>query len=133
MTADLILANATLVLPGQTLTGSLVVRDGRIAAIDPGGAIAQGAVDCEGDFVAPGLVELHTDNLERHLSPRPKVDWPHQAATVAHDGELASTGITTVFDAIRVGSIVWNGSPDYPKYARAMAERDPSPCARPNA
>ena len=122
MTADLILANATLVLPGETVSGSLVVRDGRIAAIDPGRAIAQGAVDCEGDFVAPGLVELHTDNLERHLTPRPKVDWPHQAAIVAHDGELASTGITTVFDAIRVGSIVSDGSPDYPKYARAMAD-----------
>lgn len=122
MTADLILANATLVLPGETVRGSLAVRGGRIAAIDSGPTMARGAIDCEGDFVAPGLFELHTDNLERHLNPRPKVDWPHQAAIIAHDAELAATGITTVFDAIRVGSIISDGSPDYPRYARAMAD-----------
>ena len=58
-----------------------------------------------GDYVLPGLVELHTDNLERHIEPRPEVDWPHLPALVAHDAELASTGITTVFDALRTGSI----------------------------
>mgnify|MGYP006275019291 FL=1 len=122
MTSDLILANATLVLPDETVTGSVAVRDGVITAIDTGSAVPAGAVDCEGDYVAPGLVELHTDNLERHISPRPRVDWPHNAAIVAHDAELASTGITTVFDAIRVGSITSDGFEDYPKYARAMAD-----------
>ncbi|MCA8879388.1 MAG: alpha-D-ribose 1-methylphosphonate 5-triphosphate diphosphatase [Rhodobacteraceae bacterium] len=122
MIDDLILANATLILPTETVRGGLVVRDGRIAAIDQGRTVARDAIDCAGDFVAPGLVELHTDNLERHLSPRPKVDWPHQAAIVAHDAELASAGITTVFDAIRVGSIVSGGATDYPKYARTMAD-----------
>lgn len=67
-------------------------------------------------------MELHTDNLERHLNPRPKVDWPHQAAILAHDGELASTGITTVFDAIRVGSIPTATSVDYARYARPLAD-----------
>lgn len=56
-------------------------------------------------MVVPGLIELHTDNLERHLKPRPTVEWPHGAAVVAHDGEMASAGITTVFDAVRVGSL----------------------------
>lgn len=122
MTAALVLANAMLVLPGETRPGSLVVRDGQIAALATGAAVPSGAVDCAGDFLAPGLVELHTDNLERHLSPRPKVDWPHQAAILAHDGELASTGITTVFDAIRVGSIPTATSVDYARYARPMAD-----------
>ena len=122
MTAALVLANAMLVLPGETRRGSLSVRDGRIAALDSGSTVPPGAIDCEGDFLAPGLVELHTDNLERHLSPRPKVDWPHQAAILAHDGELASTGITTVFDAIRVGSIPTATSVDYARYARPLAD-----------
>jgi len=122
MPSELILANATLALPGETVRGSVAIRDGRIADVDQGGGVPTGAVDCEGDVLAPGLVELHTDNLERHIAPRPKVDWPHNAAIVAHDAELASTGITTVFDAIRVGSIVSDGSPGYPKYARGMAD-----------
>lgn len=105
MTEPLILANATLVLPGETRTGSITLKDGLIADIADGTSVPAGALDMEGDYVSPGLVELHTDNLERHIQPRPKVDWPHAAAIIAHDAELAGTGITTVFDAMRVGSI----------------------------
>ena len=117
----LVLANARLVLPAGTATGVVHVRDGRIAAIDTGAAVPAGAIDCEGDLLAPGLVELHTDNLERHLEPRPGVHWPAPAAIVAHDAELAGCGITTVFDALRVGSLVAGGKAGYRKYARPLA------------
>ena len=120
MTEDLILANALLVLPDETVTGSLRVRAGRISDMDTGASVPVGAIDCAGDFVCPGLVELHTDNLERHIQPRPRVDWPHAAAILAHDAELASTGITTVFDAMRVGSIP-SGAGRYGKYARGLS------------
>lgn len=116
-----ILANATLVLPTEVIQGSLQLTDGRITAIDQGTTVPAGAIDCQGDLVMPGLIELHTDNLERHLQPRPKVDWPHQAAIIAHDAELASVGITTVFDALRVGSIISNAKTGYAEYARAVA------------
>ncbi len=118
---ETVLANAKLVLPGESFLGSVVIRGGRIAAIGQGGAIPAGAMDCEGDMIIPGLIELHTDNLERHIQPRPKVDWPHANAIIAHDGELASVGITTVFDALRVGSIVTNDRAQYGAYARALA------------
>jgi len=120
MTQETILANATLVLPGETLTGSVVLQDGMIKDIVTGPAVPPNALDCQGDILAPGLIELHTDNLERHIQPRPKVDWPHNAAILAHDAELASTGITTVFDAMRVGSIP-SGKGRYLKYARDLA------------
>jgi alpha-D-ribose 1-methylphosphonate 5-triphosphate diphosphatase len=123
MTTDIVFANAQLILPDEVINGSLVVRDGHIVDIDHGGAVPTGAIDCAGDYLSPGLVELHTDNLERHMQPRPKVDWPNQAAIIAHDRELAGTGITTVFDAIRVGSIVSdNGKKRYSQYARGMAD-----------
>ena len=118
---ETILANATLVLEGEVLRGSLRLAEGLIADITEGGAISPGAVDCGGDLVLPGLIELHTDNLERHLEPRPKVGWPHLSAIVAHDAELASTGITTVFDALRVGSLVSSGKTSDGEYARAVA------------
>ena len=122
MTQETVLTNARIVLPTEVIEGSLVLRDGRIADISQGGSAAAGAQDCEGDYLCPGLIELHTDNLERHMTPRPKVDWPHRAAILAHDRELAGTGITTVFDAIRVGSIVSSSSRRYGKYARQMAD-----------
>ncbi|WP_093743378.1 alpha-D-ribose 1-methylphosphonate 5-triphosphate diphosphatase [Sulfitobacter delicatus] len=123
MTKETILANAKLILSDGVITGSLLLRDGVIADIAEGATVPKGEIDCAGNYLAPGLVELHTDNLERHMKPRPMVDWPHRAAIIAHDRELAGTGITTVFDAIRVGSIVSDdGRKRYGKYARNMAD-----------
>lgn len=102
---DLVLANARLVLAGEVVRGSLAVAGGRIAAIAEGGHVPAGAIDCEGAVLIPGLVELHTDNLEKHLRPRPGVHWPRAAAVLAHDGEIAAAGITTVFDAVRAGTL----------------------------
>lgn len=121
VSSELCLANAQLVLADQVITGSVTIEQGVISDITEGDHIAAGAVDCGGDFVIPGLVELHTDNVERHIEPRPDVDWPHLAALIAHDAELASTGITTVFDAMRVGSI-HSGKGRYVDYARKLAD-----------
>jgi alpha-D-ribose 1-methylphosphonate 5-triphosphate diphosphatase len=118
MTETTVLSNARIVLPDRVMDGHLVIRDGLIEEVDEGPAPG---LDCEGDFICPGLIELHTDNLERHITPRPKVDWPHHAAIVAHDAELAGAGISTVFDAVRAGSILQGGRHGYGKYARAMA------------
>lgn len=119
--AEMVFSDARLVLEGEVLRGSVIMRAGRIASVDPGASRVPGAVDCGGDLLIPGLIELHTDNLERHMQPRPKVHWPHAAAILGHDAELASVGITTVFDAMRVGSVIEGARTDYRKYARAVA------------
>ena len=118
---ELALANARLVLEGEVVHGAVQLRDGRIADVHPGRGVPAGAEDLGGDWLAPGLVELHTDNLERHLQPRAGVDWPAAAAIVAHDAEIAGVGITTVFDAIRVGSILGGRPMRAGRYARRMA------------
>jgi alpha-D-ribose 1-methylphosphonate 5-triphosphate diphosphatase len=120
MTAPVCLANAMLVLGNRVMHGRVTLSDGKISAIDEGPDVPAGAVDCGGDVLMPGLIELHTDNLERHIQPRPGVDWPHDAAILAHDAELAVCGITTVFDAMRVGSVVSDTSANYAKYARGL-------------
>jgi alpha-D-ribose 1-methylphosphonate 5-triphosphate diphosphatase len=83
--------------------GTLRFRAGVIADIAPGADQMPAALDWEGDYLIPGLVELHTDNLERHMRPRPGVAWPSAAAIVAHDAQVSASGITTVLDAIGVG------------------------------
>ncbi|MGZ2256493.1 alpha-D-ribose 1-methylphosphonate 5-triphosphate diphosphatase [Roseobacter sp. A03A-229] len=122
MTSRTIFANAKIVLPDEVIEGGVTITDGKITAIDTGTTTAADTINCEGDYLSPGLIELHTDNLERHMQPRPKVDWPHDAAIVAHDAELASVGVTTVFDAIRVGSIVDDTPSRFPRYARKLAD-----------
>ncbi len=100
---ETILTNAKLVLHDEIIDGSLVMRDGLISEIASGrsGALAE---DMDGDYLIPGLVELHTDHLEGHYNPRPGVEWPAVSAVIAHDVQIAGAGITTVFDALRAGT-----------------------------
>ena len=95
--------NARVVLGDEVLQGSVQVIDGRIATIDAGPTSAREGIDLQGDYLMPGFVEMHTDNFERHLMPRPKVQWAEMPALLAHDAEVAAAGITTVFDALGVG------------------------------
>jgi alpha-D-ribose 1-methylphosphonate 5-triphosphate diphosphatase len=103
MSARLVLRNAQVVTGGEVVRGSVGLRDGCIVDIDQSGASHGVGTDLEGDFLIPGLVELHTDNFERHMMPRPKVRWPELPALCGHDAEIAAAGITTVFDALGVG------------------------------
>ncbi|HEX2017429.1 MAG TPA: alpha-D-ribose 1-methylphosphonate 5-triphosphate diphosphatase, partial [Aurantimonas sp.] len=98
---ETILTNARIVLPQEVVEGHVVIRDGRIAFIGDGPASGE---DMGGDTLIPGLVELHTDHIEGHYLPRPKVVWNKRAAIQAHDAQIATSGITTVFDALRVGT-----------------------------
>lgn len=97
---ETVLNNARIVLDDQVLLGSVVINGGVITDIGP--TSARG-LNLDGDYLIPGLVELHTDHLETHYAPRPKVRWHPVAAVQAHDAQIAASGITTVFDAIRVG------------------------------
>jgi len=101
MTNFLTLRNAQIVLEDEIIHGSVQVRDGLIVDIASGPSNV--GEDFERDLLIPGLVEIHTDNLERHLMPRPKVRWPAMAALLSHDAEIAAAGITTVFDALGIG------------------------------
>lgn len=102
MAAELTITNAQVLAGDEIFTGSVVVRDGRIAEIERVNVRCE-ALDLEGDLLIPGLVELHTDHLESHLKPRPKVHWPEISAVLAFDAQIAASGITTVFDCIRAG------------------------------
>ncbi|MFW5332522.1 alpha-D-ribose 1-methylphosphonate 5-triphosphate diphosphatase [Hydrogenophaga sp. ZJX-1] len=95
--------NARMVLPDEVQAGSLSVEAGRIAGFGASNSSLPQAIDLEGDYLMPGFIEVHTDNFERHLMPRPKVQWAEMPALLAHDAEIAAAGITTVFDALGVG------------------------------
>ena len=98
-----IFTNAQLVLADEVVRGSVHVDAGHIRSLDAGSSSLPGAIDLEGDYLWPGMVEVHTDNFERHLMPRPAVRWDDASALLAHDAEIAASGITTVLDALGVG------------------------------
>ena len=98
-----VFTNAQLVLQDEVVKGSLISQHGLIQHIDQGLSSVSQAIDLQGDYLIPGLVEVHTDNFERHMMPRPKVRWDDSPALLAHDAEIAAAGITTVLDALGVG------------------------------
>ncbi|MEX5726656.1 alpha-D-ribose 1-methylphosphonate 5-triphosphate diphosphatase [Rhodovulum iodosum] len=99
--ADFRLTNARLVLPDRVLEGALAVEGGRIAEIAPGAA---NGFDCGGDFITPGVVDIHTDHVETHVFPRTSVQWDFLTALMAHDAVVIGAGTTTVFDSLSVGA-----------------------------
>jgi alpha-D-ribose 1-methylphosphonate 5-triphosphate diphosphatase len=105
MNNEIVLTNAILVLPDATLRGTLVLRDGDIVALQSGRSALPGALDMDGDYIIPGIIDLHTDNLERQVQPRSLARWPSRSAMVAHDAQCAAAGVTTVFDALCLGDL----------------------------
>ncbi|PZU93236.1 MAG: phosphonate metabolism protein PhnM [Chelatococcus sp.] len=100
-----VLTNAKLVLENEVVTGTIAFDGSGITSVDQGLSALPEAIDAGGDYVAPGLVEMHTDNMEKHFMPRPKVFWPNGlAAALVHDAQMAASGVTTVYDAICAGT-----------------------------
>ncbi len=100
-----VLTNARIVLADRVIEGTVATRGDRIVDISETRSQLSSAIDCEGDVLIPGMIELHTDNLERHVMPRPATFWPSDAAVIGHDREIAAAGITTVFNALYVGEV----------------------------
>jgi alpha-D-ribose 1-methylphosphonate 5-triphosphate diphosphatase len=103
MNKETVFKNGKIVTPEEVFIGTLRVAGGFIQSVEPGMSRAPAALDLEGDYLLPGLIELHTDALERHFVPRPGVRWPETAAVLSHDAAIMAAGITTVFDALALG------------------------------
>ena len=105
-----LIRNARIITLNEEFTGCLHMEDGFIRAVDRGDTAVPGAEDWAGDWLMPGMVELHTDNLEKHLSPRPGVLWNAHSAMTVHDAQCAAAGITTVLDSVVIGDLDEGGA-----------------------
>jgi alpha-D-ribose 1-methylphosphonate 5-triphosphate diphosphatase len=124
MPVEQILSNAHVVTATQSFIGTVLLRDGLIAEVAQGVSGLPQAQNLHGDYLLPGLVELHTDNLEKHMTPRPGVDWPSASAVLTHDAQIVAAGITTVFDALSIGDVNPKGKrmQQLPAMLEAIAE-----------
>jgi len=105
MPTEQIFTNARVVTDTEVFLGTVTVRDGLIQDVSEGVSRLPQSQNLQGDYLFPGLVELHTDNLEKYMNPRPGVDWPPESAVLAHDAQIVAAGITTVFDALAIGDV----------------------------
>jgi alpha-D-ribose 1-methylphosphonate 5-triphosphate diphosphatase len=89
--APLRLTGALALMGGALVEHPLTVADGLITD-GPGRE-----VDLRGYVVLPGIIDLHGDGFERHLSPRPSAPFDKARALASAAAELAVNGITTAW------------------------------------
>lgn len=116
----LVLSNARVVTPSHVLHGSVVIENGKIMEIYEGPSRHADALDFAGDYLLPGLVDIHTDHFEKHLYPRAHVRWDFMRAALAHDAQIIGGGVTTVFDSLCVGATTDN--PERAEILKPMIE-----------
>jgi alpha-D-ribose 1-methylphosphonate 5-triphosphate diphosphatase len=96
-----VLGNARIVTRKDDISGALTVEQGRIAGVSR--KTPARFVDCEGDYLLPGFIDVHTDNFEKHAIPRSGVIWNLFTAAGSHDATMIAAGTTTVFDSLVAG------------------------------
>jgi len=101
-----LITHARIVLPDSVLDGSVLLEDGRIADLGPRLAIPSDATmhDAGGRWLIPGIIDIHTDYIEKELNPRPDTNFPLELAFHMMDLRAIGCGLTTVLGAARISS-----------------------------
>lgn len=94
-----ILSNCTIVQQNQTIEGSIIMEDDIISDITPDKNWPEGE-DCKLAVVGPGIIDIHSDYIEREIFPRPNTGFPHELALRFLDSRAVSCGITTLLNGI---------------------------------
>jgi alpha-D-ribose 1-methylphosphonate 5-triphosphate diphosphatase len=89
--APIRLVNARSLMDGALHDHPLTIREGRL---DHGPARE---LDLTGYLLLPGIIDLHGDGFERHLSPRPTAPFDKATGLASAAAELAANGITTAW------------------------------------
>lgn len=87
------LTHAQTLIDGALMDHPLTLADGIISE----GPARE--LDLRGYLVLPGIIDLHGDGFERHLSPRPSAPFDKKKALGSAAAELAVNGVTTAWFA----------------------------------
>jgi alpha-D-ribose 1-methylphosphonate 5-triphosphate diphosphatase len=99
MTVSLV-TNVRAVLPTEVIDhATIAVEDGHIVAVEANRYYA-GGFDGRGAFCLPGLIDTHSDAIEREVTPRPNVSLDESFALRSLESRVVAAGITTICHGI---------------------------------
>lgn len=91
-----LLSNVRAVTPEEAIeNATIATEDGRILSIEPDRSY-RGARDGMGAYCLPGLIDTHSDVIERELSPRPTVRFDAGFTLRSIETRFLAAGITVV-------------------------------------
>jgi alpha-D-ribose 1-methylphosphonate 5-triphosphate diphosphatase len=103
----IIVSKGRVVLPDKVVEADVVTEGERIAEIGPGlsrwAEPGDTVVDAQGQWVLPGLVDIHCDAIEKEAEPRPNTLFPLVMAFLQFEKKLAGHGITTMLHSLSLG------------------------------
>jgi alpha-D-ribose 1-methylphosphonate 5-triphosphate diphosphatase len=105
-TKKLCIYNAQIILPDKVIRGHILIDDQRITEVAESGSAKIKCypevtlIDAEGYYVMPGMIDLHSDAIEKEMQPRPNTLFPIQMAFYELEKKLVVSGITTMYHSL---------------------------------
>lgn len=94
------ITNGRIVTPDGIVDGEVTIEDGvivRVGSGQDGNGTSCRTVDAAGMWVLPGLIDTHSDAIEKELYPRKASALPLDIAFYELERKLAAQGITTMY------------------------------------
>jgi len=105
-TKKICIYNAQIILPDKVVKGYILIDGQRISEVVEGscsgvrGYSDVTEIDAEGCYVMPGMIDLHSDAIEKEIQPRPNTLFPIDMSFYELEKKLAVSGITTMYHSL---------------------------------
>jgi alpha-D-ribose 1-methylphosphonate 5-triphosphate diphosphatase len=101
------IVNANIVSTDEVIgSACLAVEDGYITSINSSSTAKGTVIDANGAYLMPGMIDIHSDQVEHSVEPRPGsiIDIPY--AVQEQEKQLVNHGITTMYQSLSM----WRGA-----------------------
>ncbi|WP_088189566.1 alpha-D-ribose 1-methylphosphonate 5-triphosphate diphosphatase [Desulfosporosinus sp. FKA] len=105
-TKKICIYNAKMILPEKVSKGYIIIDENRIIEVTESDFPRVKCysdltmIDAEECFVMPGMIDLHSDAIEKEIQPRPNTLFPIHMAFYELEKKLTVSGITTMFHSL---------------------------------
>ena len=105
-TKKICIYNAQIILPEKVVKGHILIEGHRISEVAESGFPKVKCypdvtmIDAEDCYVMPGMIDLHSDAIEKEIQPRPNTLFPIDMSFYELEKKLAVSGITTMYHSL---------------------------------
>lgn len=105
---DILIKNAAVVLKDRVLgSASVLIQGHQIGEISENPDFAERftqakQIDAAGAYLMPGFIDIHSDNIETVIQPRPQSMIDFELAMREQEKQLVNQGITTMYHSLSV-------------------------------
>jgi alpha-D-ribose 1-methylphosphonate 5-triphosphate diphosphatase len=97
--------NANIILRDEVVKGIIYIEDDKITRVSEGTLSGDEVdtvimIDAQEAYVMPGMIDIHSDAIEKEIQPKPNTLFPVEMAFYELEKRLAGSGITTMYHSL---------------------------------